>query len=135
MSATTRTAECRCGRVTAVCIGEPVRVSVCHCLACKRRTGSAFSAQARFLVDDVTITGEVKTFERTGDSGNTLTYRFCPACGSTIAYQIEGYNQVVAIPLGAFADPDFSPTPKFSVYENRKHDWVAILGEDIERLG
>ena len=112
-----------------------MRVSVCHCLACKRRTGSAFSAQARFPVDDVIIAGEVKTFERQGDSGAILTYRFCPACGSTIAYQIEGYDQVIAIPLGAFADPDFSPAPKFSVYENRKHDWVAILGEDIERLG
>lgn len=130
-----RIAECRCGAVSARCVGEPVRVSVCHCLACKRRTGSAFSAQARFPVEDVTITGEVKTFERQADSGAKLSYRFCPACGSTIAYRIEGYDQVVAIPLGAFADPAFSPAPKFSVYENRKHDWVAILGEDIERLG
>jgi len=29
--------------------GEPVRVSVCHCLECQRRTGIAFSVQARFL--------------------------------------------------------------------------------------
>ena len=43
-----RRAECACGQLSAVCSGEPMRVSVCHCLACKRRTGSAFSYNARF---------------------------------------------------------------------------------------
>ena len=128
-----RNAECRCGLVKAECVGEPVRVSVCHCLACKRRTGSAFSAQARFPSEDVTITGEVKTFERLGDSGAKLTDWFCPACGSTIAYKIDGYD-AVAIPLGAFADPAFSPAPSFSVYEERMHDWVVILGAGVEHM-
>jgi hypothetical protein len=31
-----RTATCRCGRLKAECKGEPVRVSVCHCLDCQR---------------------------------------------------------------------------------------------------
>ena len=35
-----RVATCRCGRVQAVCVGDPVRVSVCHCLDCQRRSGS-----------------------------------------------------------------------------------------------
>jgi hypothetical protein len=37
----------------------------------------------------------------------------------------------VAIPLGAFDDPYFL-SPRFSVWENRKHDWVEILGDDVE---
>jgi hypothetical protein len=36
-----RRAECCCGQLAAVCEGEPIRVTVCHCLNCKRRTGSA----------------------------------------------------------------------------------------------
>ena len=32
----------------------------------------------------------------------------------------------------AFADPEF-PAPAFSMYENRKHRWVDILGDDVER--
>ena len=31
------------GQLTASCTGEPVRVSVCHCLDCQKRTGSAFT--------------------------------------------------------------------------------------------
>ncbi|MDB5418412.1 MAG: Glutathione-dependent formaldehyde-activating, family protein [Phenylobacterium sp.] len=128
---TTRIAECRCGAVRAECAGEPVRVSVCHCLACKRRTGSAFAAQARWPVDHVAITGETKAFVRIADSGNRVTYRFCPACGSTMAYQIDDQAELVAIPMGAFADPAF-PAPRFSVYETRKHDWTVVLGEAVE---
>jgi len=126
-----RTATCRCGALKARCVGDPVRVSVCHCLACQQRSGSAFATQARWPDDKVTLTGDSKTWVRIADSGHRATYTFCPTCGSTVAYVIEGWPGVVAIPVGAFADPDF-PTPRYSVYEHRKHAWAEIRGEDVK---
>jgi hypothetical protein len=126
-------AECRCGQLKAACEGEPVRVSVCHCLACQRRTGSAFAAQARWPSEQVTVTGAAKTFERVGDEGSRVTYRFCPDCGSTVVYELDAMPDLIAVPVGAFADPSFPP-PKFSVYEARKHPWTVILGEGVEHL-
>jgi hypothetical protein len=126
-----RTASCRCGKLQARCAGEPVRVSVCHCFECQRRTGSAFSAQARFPAENVALDGESRQFVRTADSGNKLTYLFCPACGSTIVYSIDAWPDLVAVPLGAFAGSDL-PAPVYSVYENRKHPWVDIVGEKVE---
>jgi hypothetical protein len=129
---TTRIAWCRCGQLRATATGEPVRVSVCHCLDCQKRTGSAFSAQARWPANQVTIEGQSKVWTHFADSGNRITHGFCPECGSTVHYVIEGkFDGLVAIPIGAFADPQF-PAPKFSVWEERKHDWVAILGDDVE---
>ena len=128
---TTRTASCRCGQLTATCEGEPVRVSVCHCLECQKRSGSAFAAQARWPEDRVTVAGEATVWQRTADSGHVATYRFCPRCGSTVAYVIEGWPGLIAVPLGAFADPAFPP-PRFSVYEHRKHPWAVVLGDDVE---
>ena len=131
---TTRTASCRCGQLRATTTGEPVRVSVCHCLDCQKRTGSAFSAQARWPAKQVTIEGESKTWFHSADSGNKIIHHFCPKCGSTVHYSIEGkFEELIAIPIGAFADPDF-PAPKYSVWEERKHQWVAILGDDVEHL-
>jgi hypothetical protein len=86
--------------------------------------------QARWPEDRVTVTGEASVWQRTADSGHVATYRFCPRCGSTVAYVIEGWPGVVAVPVGAFADPGFPP-PRFSVYEQRRHPWVAVLG-DVE---
>lgn len=125
-----RTATCRCGQLRVTCEGDPVRISVCHCLECQKRSGSAFAVQARWPDEQVTATGRSKTWERVADSGHRATYRFCPDCGSTVAYVIEGWEGVTAVPVGAFADPDFPP-PKFSVYEHRKHAWVTVAGDDV----
>lgn len=128
-----RIATCRCGSLKAECTGEPLRMSVCHCLECKRRTGSVFSAQARFFVENVKVIGESSTFVRIADSERTLTYRFCPGCGSTVAYQIDALPGVVAIPLGAFGAEVLS-IPAYSIYERSKCTWVSIIGDGIEHI-
>lgn len=104
-----------------------MRISVCHCLACQRRTGSAFGAQARFPKEKVRTSGRSTEFSRIADSGNRIIFSFCPDCGATVHYRLEQFPDLLAVPLGAFADPGF-PAPRFSVYEARKHAWVDIPG-------
>jgi len=126
---TTRKASCRCGQLRVTVTGDPVRVSVCHCLNCKKRSGSAFAAQARWPGDQVQIEGESKTFVKAGDSGNPATFHFCPDCGSDVYYLIDGkFDGLIAIPLGTFDDPFFGK-PEYSVYEGRKHEWLEITGD------
>lgn len=129
---TVRHAACSCGKLAVVVRGAPVRISVCHCLECQRRTGSAFGAQARFRTADVEITGVSTAWRRIADSGHAITFHFCPTCGSTVYYRPEDQPELIAVTLGAFADPDF-PRPRVSVYESRKHPWVG-LPDDIEHL-
>jgi hypothetical protein len=129
---TARMASCRCGQLTASVNGEPVRVSVCHCLNCKKRSGSAFAIQARWPAAQVRIEGRSKTSVMVADSGNSATFHFCPDCGSDVYYENNGkFDELIAIPVGAFSDPYFL-TPEFSVWEGRKQDWVEILGP-VER--
>jgi hypothetical protein len=128
-----RQAACRCGELKIRCEGDPVRVSVCHCLECQRRTGSAFGVQARFATADVTIEGDFSIYERTSDRGRWARYRFCPKCGSTVAYENEDASGLIAVPVGAFADPNF-PLPQSSGYERRRHRWVSIVGGHIDHL-
>lgn len=127
-----RVASCSCGRLTVRTRGEPTRISVCHCLACQRRSGSAFAAQARFPAEAVSIEGGSTEFVRTGDEGTAARFHFCPHCGSTVYYLMDAVPDMVAVPLGAFADPDF-PRPTVSVYEARKHRWVGLPG-DMEHI-
>jgi len=129
---TTRIASCSCGQLTAVTSAEPIRISVCHCLACQRRTGSVFAAQARFPASSVAIAGTSTSFVRVGDGGGSCTFHFCPACGATVYYTCKGGEDNIAIPVGAFADPGF-PAPTFSVYEERMHSWVTMPA-DMEHM-
>ena len=123
-------AACACGGLTATCAGEPVRVGICHCRQCQRRTGSAFGAQARFPVEQVAWAGPRSTWTRTGDSGGTVTFTFCPTCGSTVGWQPGGLLDFWMVAVGAFADADF-PAPEVSAYGDRMHPWVR-LPEGVE---
>jgi hypothetical protein len=124
----TRRASCLCGSLRVTCEGDPFRISMCHCLACQRRTGSAFGVQARWRADQVRIEGPSTIYVRTGDSGGVGTMHFCPTCGSTVYWTIDSMPDAVAVAVGAFADPSF-PAPRISVYEARKHPWVAVPTE------
>jgi hypothetical protein len=124
----TRIASCSCGQLKAEVTGDPLRVSVCHCLACQRRTGSVFGAQARYPREAVAISGQGTEFVRVGDEGTRTTFTFCPSCGATVFYVSEDREEAIAIPVGAFADPSFPP-PVFSVYEDRMHTWVSMPRE------
>ena len=119
-----RLARCRCGAVELECEGEPVRISVCHCRNCQRRSGSAFSAQVRFPDDRLRISGETRAWTTVGDSGNSATFNFCPSCGTETHYVIDALPGLTAVPMGIFDTPDFAP--EFSVWESRKHPWVTV---------
>lgn len=118
-----RLASCSCGQLTAQTSGEPLRISICHCLNCQRRSGSVFAAQARFRREQVVVSGASTSFALVGDEGSRAHFHFCPTCGATVYFQTEGAEETIAIPIGAFADPHF-PAPTVSVYEERKHAWV-----------
>lgn len=128
-----RLASCSCGQLSARVLGEPGRVSICHCLACQRRSGSVFGQQARFRRDQVQVAGRSTVYQRAGDEGPGARFYFCPQCGATLFYEPLDDESLIAIPVGAFADPGF-PAPRVSVYEERKHPWVQVP-EGVERIG
>jgi hypothetical protein len=122
----TREAVCNCGQLRLTADGDPIRISMCHCLACQRRTGSAFGIQARFTADQVRVVGRHSEYSRTSDEGEEgRTFHFCPDCGATVFYKLSTAPDVFAVPIGAFAEPGFPP-PTVSVYESRRHPWLDI---------
>jgi hypothetical protein len=120
-----RRAECSCGALNVTVTGDPVRISMCHCLACQKRTGSLFGAQARWPRERAVIAGASTEFARVGDEGGTARFHFCAVCGSTVWYTMDAMPGMIAVPIGAFADPGF-PMPSVSVYGERKHRWLQL---------
>jgi hypothetical protein len=98
---------------------------MCHCLACQRRTGAVISNQARFQREQVSIAGEATAWTRTADSGHSLTFHFCPTCGSTVYWENDGFPGTVMVAIGNFADPTFPP-PGIAVWEESRHPWVSL---------
>jgi hypothetical protein len=75
----------------------------------------------------VQIEGLSSSYTRIGDSGQITTFHFCPSCGTTLHWELADFPDMIAVAVGAFADPTFL-TPQVSVYEFRRHPWVDISG-------
>jgi hypothetical protein len=129
----TREGTCHCGQLRVEAAGEPFAVSICHCLACQRRTGSAFGMQAGFAADQVLVTGRFHDFTRISDEADRKehVFHFCPDCGSQVFYTEPSEPDLVVVSVGSFADPSF-PAPTESGYDSRRHHWLT-LPESIAR--
>ncbi|MFP6744758.1 MAG: GFA family protein [Alphaproteobacteria bacterium] len=121
----TRTASCACGQLCVSCRGEPETVSLCHCLACQKRTGSPFGIAAFFPREDVRTEGRASTYSRSSDSGFAVNFHFCPDYGSTVLWEPEWKPAAIAVAVGSFADPSFPP-PTLSAGKDRRHPWVTL---------
>jgi hypothetical protein len=73
----------------------------------------------------VRVVGRSSAYVRISDEGEKRTFHFCPDCGATVFYTLSTAPDVVAVPIGAFAEPAFPP-PTVSVFESRRHPWLAV---------
>lgn len=122
-----RTAHCACTALTLHCSGAPERVSLCHCQACQRRTGAPFGIAAFYRDVSIRITGQSARYTRGSDSGYDITFHFCADCGSTVYWFPHRKPGLIAVAVGAFADPAF-PAPTQEVFAEYRHSWVNALG-------
>jgi hypothetical protein len=124
-----REAACHCGQLRLEATGDPFNVSICHCHACQRRTGSAFGMQAAFRADQVQVEGRFDDYLRISDEADSKehAFHFCPECGSQVFYTEPDDPDLVVVSVGSFADPSF-PAPTESGYDSRRHHWLELPG-------
>jgi hypothetical protein len=98
----TREAACHCGQLRLGVTGDPFAVSICHCLACQRRTGSAFGMQAGFKADQVQIAGRFNDYTRVSDEADRKAhvFHFCPDFGSQVFYTEPDEPDRIVVSVG-----------------------------------
>ena len=87
-----------------------------HAATCKTASGESTARES--------TAGQSTAWTRTAESGNALTFHFCPVCGSTVYWEGQGFTGYLAVAIGTFADPSF-PAPTVSVWEEARHPWVS----------
>lgn len=76
---------CLCGQITYEADIDPENVLICHCADCQIHSASAYGvvvgvAGGQFRL----LTGTLKEYEKTADSGRKRQLSFCPDCGTRI---------------------------------------------------
>jgi hypothetical protein len=134
------TGGCSCGGVRFA-IRDYLYVLVCHCDACKKRTGSAFGVS---VVGDnanvLDLEGQTKTYTRIAESGRPVDYEFCPVCATTIRWGIVKFPTRKIFAGGAFDDMGLL-TAAGEMYQESALAWarpqcaLSRSGEPDEQFG
>jgi hypothetical protein len=115
---------CQCGAVRYTISGRPKQLIVCHCTQCQRRYG-AFGMSLFCDADAVQISGSLKLYRKTADSGRFATIGFCPDCGTTITAKPEWKPESLVIRAGTLDDTT-SLQPDIHIWTSSKQSWVTI---------
>ncbi len=122
-----RTGRCLCGSVTYEVAGDPMATVVCHCEHCQRQGGGAFSVNLIVHESQLTVSGDLETYEETGedDDGVYVHRRFCGTCGSPIVSELLKTEGVVAVKAGTLDDRS-DVVPMGQVWCVDRQPWVDL---------
>ena len=124
-----RTGRCLCGEVTYELAGELIATAVCHCDHCQRQGGGAFSVNLVAHESQLTVSGDLATYEETGERGDAVYVRrrFCGSCGSPIVSELVHPAGVVAVKAGTLDDKS-TVQPTVEVWCVDRQPWVTLPG-------
>ena len=125
---------CHCGHITYRAEVDPEKVLVCHCTDCQTLSGSAYRSVAFTTPGSFELlSGTLKTYVKTAESGNKREQAFCPQCGTPFYSADVGEGpKSYGIRLGTARQRD-QLRPKKQVWCRSARDWVMELG-GIRRL-
>jgi len=119
---------CHCGYITYEAEVDPEKVMICNCADCQTLSGSAFRTVAFTREGSFKLlSGNLKTYIRTGESGNKRPQGFCPECGTAIYSTTMGDDpKVYIIRVGTARQRD-KLVPKVHLWFRSAQRWITDL--------
>lgn len=71
------------------------------------------------------VTGDPKTWNVAGDSGNEKVHAFCPNCGTPVFVTFEAMPDLIAIHAGSLDDPS-QFNPQIVTFSSNGESWDHI---------
>lgn len=109
---------CACGAVRFRVNAPARRVSICHCMTCRRIHGNVFAGYAMYARDAVQFSGRTQAWQ----SSPGARRHFCPVCGSVAFMEYLGSDEL-DVPLGAFDEVGIHE-PTYELWSRHKEPWL-----------
>tara|TARA_R110002073_G_scaffold92783_5_gene217335 strand:- start:8176 stop:8619 length:444 start_codon:yes stop_codon:yes gene_type:complete len=119
------TGGCLCGAVRYESAVAPQLAAHCHCVDCRKSSGTGHCTHLVIPEAGFTATGRVKFYDRPADSGNVVSRGFCPNCGSAV-YSTNSGLQGMVFPRASSLDDLEVARPTMSVYASRAASWDPV---------
>ncbi|KAJ5738116.1 hypothetical protein N7493_001271 [Penicillium malachiteum] len=126
------TGSCFCGNVKYNVSGEPVDKGICHCLSCRKISGSTYTTNLLFAEANFSlISGTLKQCTAKHENGMVLTLHFCENCGTTIykTASLDIFAGVIVLLAGTVDGGQGveKAKPKSELWIKYRVDWLPSL--------
>ncbi|SFP83099.1 Uncharacterized conserved protein [Variovorax sp. OK605] len=121
----TYTGGCACGAIRYEISGEPIVQNHCQCRDCQHKSGTGHGSYLTFPRGGVKHSGQATLWDLAGDSGNTKTRAFCPACGSPVYMTFAAMPDIFTV-HAASLDDAARFQPQLVTYAVRAHAWDLL---------
>jgi len=121
--------SCFCGNLKISYTGDPALVGLCHCVDCRKISGSTHSFNVVVPAEAFKSTGPTKAIAKTADSGATITSYFCPDCGTTVWRETPTFGNNLVIKAGVLNDPKLhdSSKPVAELFASKRVAWQPAI--------
>ena len=120
---------CQCEALRFELKARPLFTHACHCLNCRRRSGTAFGMTTTVLRDDLIVMSGELIGKQT--SPRTTVYQ-CAACGTAIYAASTRFPSTYIVRSGTLDDASIV-VPGAHIWVKRKHPWV-VLPDDVPQF-
>ena len=121
---------CICGSVKYSINSKPLFTQVCHCLDCKKLTGSSYVMNTSIFEDSLKISGELLKAELIAGSGKKCSHYFCKKCGVYIYADYEFAIRRLTVRTKTLLKPKDFP-PQAHIFVKDKDPWINIADKNI----
>lgn len=128
---TERHGRCLCGDVRYTIAADPASTRVCWCRDCQHLSANG-TVNAIVPTDALQVTGKLHAYESLADSGNRMTRRFCPRCGTHLFSNSSARPHLTVVRAGTLDDPS-SVQPSANIWAASAPQW-ACMDPALERI-
>ena len=120
---------CHCGNITYQADIDPDAVFLCHCTDCQTLSGAAFRTVVRISdADFKLLSGALKNYIKTAESGAKRIQAFCPDCATAIyATSVGDGPKFYGLRVATARQRNELP-PKANYWFGSAQDWIGNVG-------
>jgi hypothetical protein len=119
------TGGCACGAVRYSVVGEPLVMADCQCRHCQQLSGTGHGSYLTFKDAVVTLNGEARRWEVTGDLGTVKSHAFCPTCGAPVYLAFPAMPDLFTVHAASLDAPE-RYAPSMTLFTARGHAWDPV---------
>jgi len=126
------TGRCLCGAVKYRTAGAPIVTRVCWCRLCQYLGAGSGTVNVCFPSDGFEITGEVRDYVSTADSGTEMHRKFCPKCGTPMFSEAASRPHLIFVRAGTLEDTSVAK-PVMTIWTSEAPVW-ACFDDQLPRV-